>query len=62
MAWVTILKSSENPTGKKLPVGTITNVSRAKYKELLASKSAEDYSGTLPPKKKTKTNFFKPKI
>lgn len=61
MAWVKLLKSSENPTGKKLPVGTITNVSRSKYKELMASKSAEDYNGTLPPKKKTNTNFFKPK-
>jgi hypothetical protein len=61
MAWVTLLKSLEIVPGKKIPVGHKVNVSRAKYKELIENKSAEDYSGNLPPKKKTKTNFFKPK-
>lgn len=61
MAWVKLLKSLENSLGKKLPVGTITNLSREKYKKAMAEKAAEDYNETLPPKKKVKTDFFKPK-
>jgi hypothetical protein len=59
MAWVNLLKSYYTSSGKKIPVGHKVNVSRAKYKELMRTKGAEDYNGTLPPKKKQKTNFFK---
>lgn len=62
MATVKLTKSYITSTGKKLPIGTIINVSRANYKHLMETKSAEDYKGDLPPKKKTETNFFKPKI
>jgi hypothetical protein len=55
------LKSFTTNAGKKLPVGRVTNLSRADYKKLMAEKAAEDYDGSLPPKKKTKTDFFKPK-
>lgn len=61
MAWVKLLKSWHTNAGKKLTVGRITNVSRDDYKKLMADKAAEDYSDSLPPRKKTKTNFFKPK-
>ena len=61
MAWIKLLKSYETSTGKKIPVGTVVNVSRAKYKKIMEKKGAEDYNGTLPPKRKTETNFFKPK-
>lgn len=61
MPRVKLLKSFETSTGKKLPVGTVVNLSRANYKKVMEAKGAEDYSGQLPPKEKTKTNFFKPK-
>jgi hypothetical protein len=61
MAWVKLLKSFTTNAGKKLPVGRITNVSRADYKKLMADKAAEDHDGSRPPTKKTKTDFFKPK-
>ena len=61
MASVKLTKSYTTSTGKKLPIGTIINVSRANYKRLMDTRSAEHYNGDLPPKKKTETNFFKPK-
>jgi hypothetical protein len=61
MAWVTLLKSYTNNAGKKIPVGHKVNVSRDDYKKLMADKAAVDYDGERPPKKKTKTDFFKPK-
>lgn len=62
MASVKLLKSFETSTGKKLPIGTVLpNISRANYKKVMETKGAEDYSGQIPPKNKTKSNFFKPK-
>lgn len=61
MPRVKLLKSFETSTGKRLPVGTVTNLSRANYKKVMEAKGAQDYNGQLPPKNKMKTNFFKPK-
>jgi len=60
--WVRLLKGYTNKRNKKFHIGKILNVSRETYKELTAEKIAEDYAGEIPPKKKLKTEFFKPKM
>jgi hypothetical protein len=41
--------------------GTTLEVADPKAKELIRDNIAEKYSGEYPPKKKMKTDFFKPK-
>lgn len=60
--WVRLLKSYTNKRGKKFHIGKLLNVDRRTYKEITENGIAVDYSGQVPPKAKTKTEFFKPKI
>lgn len=59
--WVRLLKSYTNKRNKKFFIGKLLNVDRRTYKELIEGRIAEDYQGTIPPKQKVKTEFFKPK-
>lgn len=46
---------------KKRVIGAKTRVTEKKGIELIEKNIAEVYTGEWPPRKKTKTNFFKPK-
>jgi len=59
--WIRLLKSHTIFNGKKLPMGRVLRVTKEYGEPLIESKTAEVYSGSLPPKK-IKTDFFKPKI
>lgn len=59
--WVRLLKGYTNKRKKRFHIGKILNVSRETYKDLTSRNIAEDYIGEIPPKKKIKTQFFKPK-
>lgn len=59
---VILLKSWKHPFKKKaLPIGKVMGCSAELASALLADRIAELYTGTYPPKEKTKTDFFKPK-
>ena len=46
---------------KKYVVGNVINYSNGMARRLIEQGGAEKYDGEYPPKKKMKTNFFKPK-
>jgi hypothetical protein len=46
---------------EKYAIGTVLEVFDSKAKELICEGAAERYTGEYPPKKKMKTDFFKPK-
>ncbi len=46
---------------RKLPVGKIITMTGSLGGKLIAQGIAEKYTGVYPPKKKMKTDFFKPK-
>ncbi len=54
---VRLLKSWANVRGRVYPVGTILQVTSYLASELLADKTAENYSGDYPPKSKMKMNL-----
>lgn len=58
-----LLKSYKHQYKRKAwPVGQIINVDNNLAHALLSEKIAEVYNGDYPPKQKTKTDFFKPKL
>lgn len=50
-----------NDFGKEYPIGTVLPMSGSLADRLISSGVAKKYSGKYPPKKKVKTEFFKPK-
>jgi len=57
---IRLLKGWEH-MGKRLPIGKLITAAGSLGKKLIAQKIAEEYTGEYPPKKKMKTDFFKPK-
>lgn len=45
----------------KIPIGKIVTVAGSLGRKLIEQEIAEEYNGIYPPKKKMKTEFFKPK-
>ena len=45
----------------RLPIGKIITMTGNLGKKLIGQNIAEEYTGAYPPKKKMKTDFFKPK-
>lgn len=57
---IRLLKSLKTPHAK-YGIGTIINYSSGPAEKLISEGKAEKYTGHYPPKKKMKTDFFKPK-
>jgi hypothetical protein len=55
-----LLRKWENH-GDVYPRGTIISISTGMAKRMIEEKRAEEYKGEYPPKRKMKTNLFKPK-
>jgi hypothetical protein len=55
-----LLRKWENH-GDEYPVGTIISISKGLAKRMIAAKIAEEYRGPYPPRKKMRTDLFKPK-
>jgi hypothetical protein len=58
---IRLLKSWTNKSGRKYPIGKILPMSNSLSKDLIRDNIAVEYKGEYPPKKKMKTDFFKPK-
>jgi len=58
---VVLKKSWINRFGRKYPVGQVILCDAELESELKYGGYAEDFDGPYPPKKKVKTEFFKPK-
>jgi len=61
MRKVVLSKSWVNRFGRKYPIGQIILCDKDLEWELKMGGYAEGYEGEYPPKKKVKTNLFKPK-
>ena len=57
---VRLLRRHETPHAI-YAIGTILNYSKGPAEKLILEGKAEKYSGEYPPKRKMKTDFFKPK-
>ena len=57
-----IFKKAFVLNGKKRSVGAITRLTPEKAEELKSKNIVAQYFGVVPPQRKTKTDFFKPKI
>jgi hypothetical protein len=57
---IRLLRSLQTPHTKYF-VGNIINYSKGLAMKLIEKGRAEKYKGEYPPKKKMKTDFFKPK-
>ncbi len=59
---IILKKAWKHPFKKKpLPIGKIMGCSTQLASDLIHAGIGELYTGTYPPKEKTKTDFFKPK-
>ena len=56
-----LLKSWLTKRGKRYAVGSIVQVTDSLGDGMVKTKQAKEYEGEYPPKKKVKTDFFKPK-
>jgi hypothetical protein len=56
---VRLLKSWTNAQGRKYGIGWV--ISTTEGKKMIEKGIAEEYNGEYPPKRKMRTNFFKPK-
>lgn len=61
MKRVILKKKWTNTLGRTYPVGQIIQCDKELHSILIEDEIADDYSGDYPPKKKVKTDFFKPK-
>jgi hypothetical protein len=57
---VRLLKSHVTPHAK-YAIGTVINKSRGPAERMISNGEAEKYTGEYPPRKKMRTQFFKPK-
>lgn len=57
---VRLLKRVKTPHAD-YAIGTVINVTQGFANRLMREEQAEKYSGEYPPKKKMRTQFFKPK-
>lgn len=57
---VRLLKRDSTPNGS-YPMGTILQLTNSYAAKKILEGKAEKYTGEYPPRKKMKTDFFKPK-
>ncbi len=58
---IVLVKSWTNVFNRKYPVGQILQGTKQFVNELISSGTAKEYNGEYPPRKKVKSDFFKPK-